>query len=173
VCNVQVRRFALAHEQLAAAQIRTVSLFHSPEEVMLPYQHELPHPVVADPERRLFDAFGVERSPWASASPRVWATAIGGMFSGPSNPFERAAHDGLPADFLIASSGVSEGEPKCQIVALHYGASSDDQWSVDEVIEQARIHHAGVDSMKSQPRSSGEPWLHPEFTPQAFSVGGR
>lgn len=150
VCSVQVRRFALSHEELRAAQIRTVSLFHSPKEAMLPYQHELVHPVVADPARRLFNLFGVERSPFAMANPRAWATAIGGMLSGPTNPFERAPHDGLPADFLIASTGGPEEEANCQIVALHYGTSSDDQWSVDEVLEKARIHRESAASIKAE-----------------------
>jgi peroxiredoxin len=143
VCNVQLRRFAQAHAELAAAGVLTVSFFYSTREAMLDYQHELPHPIVADPQRRWFSAFGVERSLWATAHPRTWATAIGGLLSGPTNPFEGGAQDGLPADFLIVGNVESEAEVQCQIVALHYGVAADDQWSVDEVLELARAHDRG------------------------------
>lgn len=140
VCNVHIRRFAAAHAELGAAGVQTVSLFYSSRETMLGYQHELPHPVVADQERHFFDAFLVERSRSFAVQPRVWATAIGGLLSGPSNPFEDAAPDGLPADFLIAPRDTRESEPCCQIMALHYGASIDDQWSVDEVLRLSKVH---------------------------------
>lgn len=140
VCNLRVRRFALGHAELSAAGVQTVSFFYSSREAMLEYQHELPHPVVADPERRFFDAFGVERSRWAAADPRAWATATFGLLSGPSNPFEGGAQDGLPADFLMARSEARGEEPQCQIVAVHYGSSIDDQWSVDDVLRLAQTH---------------------------------
>ena len=35
-------------------------------------------------------------------------------------------HLGLPADFLIGPDGT--------LVAAHYGAHADDQWSVDELL---------------------------------------
>lgn len=140
VCNVHIRRFAEAHAELGAAGVQTVSLFYSSREAMLGYQHELPHPVVADQERHFFEAFSVERSRFSGVQPRAWATAIGGLLSGPSNPFESAAPDGLPADFLIAPSEARESEPRCQIVALHYGASIDDQWSVDDVLRLSKVH---------------------------------
>ncbi len=142
VCNVQLRRFAQAHANLADAGVLTVSLFYSSRDAMLEYQHELPHPIVADPERRLFDAFRVERSRWAAASPRAWATAAIGLVSGPSNPFEGGAQDGLPADFLIERADSAEGDHQARIVDLHYGSSADDQWSVDDVLELAYMHQS-------------------------------
>src|SRR5690606_14450726 len=124
--------------------VQTVSFFHSSREAMLEYQHDLPHPVVPDPRRRFFDAFGVERSKWAAASPRAWATATLGLLSGPSNPFEGGDQDGLPADFLMARSEAKEDEAQCQIVAVHYGSNVDDQWSVDDVLRLAQIHASGT-----------------------------
>lgn len=140
VCNVQLRRFASAHTELSAAGVRTVSLFYSSRAAMLDYQHELPHPVVADEHRRFFDEFGVERSRWAAAHPRAWATATFGLLSGPSNPFEREAPDGLPADFLIERGESPQSGRGAQIVALHYGLFIDDQWSVDDVLRLAQEH---------------------------------
>ncbi len=140
VCNVHLRRFALAHADLSAAGVRTVSFFYSSQEAMLDYQHELPHPIVADPDRRFFDDFGVERSRWAAAHPRAWATALEGLLSGPTNPFEGEAQDGLPADFLIARSDARDARPQCEIVALHYGSSVDDQWSVEDLLGLAEVH---------------------------------
>lgn len=113
---------------------------YSSREAMLEYQQDLPHPVVADPARRFFDAFGVERSRWALADPRAWATATLGVLSGPSNPFEGSAQDGLPADFLLAESEEHAGGTGGQIVAAHYGAFIDDQWSVEDVLRLAEVH---------------------------------
>lgn len=140
VCNLRVRRFALRYTELSRAAVLAVSFFYSPREAMLEYQKDLPHPVVADPTRRFFDAFGVERSSWALADPRAWGTATLGMLSGPSNPLEGSAQDGLPADFLLAAHQARAGETHAQIVAAHYGAFIDDQWSVDDVLRLATEH---------------------------------
>ncbi|MEZ4320745.1 MAG: redoxin domain-containing protein [Myxococcota bacterium] len=129
VCNLQVRRFSAAHDALAAAGVTTVTFFHSAREAMLPYQAELPSPVVPDPDRRWYAHFGVERSFRAIADPRVWATAVQAFVTGPSNPLEGGAQDGLPADFLVDPSGV--------LRAVHYGTRADDQWSVDDVLALA------------------------------------
>ena len=140
VCNVQLRRFARAHAELSAAGVQTVSFFYSPKEKMLDYQYEIAHPIVADPTHVLFDLFGVERSRWAALHPRAWFTAAGGMLTGPTNPFEGAAQDGLPADFLIMRSASQENDDRCKILALHYGTHVDDQWSVEEVLRLAKVH---------------------------------
>ncbi|MBM4778362.1 MAG: AhpC/TSA family protein [Archangiaceae bacterium] len=133
VCNLHLRRFSKEAERLRTFDITSVSFFHSPKASMLPYQAELPFPVVADPERRWFGAFGVERSITAVMNPLVWVSALGGIASGPTNPFERGGEqDGLPAEFLVDASGT--------IVALHYGRWADDHWSMDELL--ARVEQA-------------------------------
>lgn len=128
VCNLHMRRFAGGKSRLDAANIKTIALFHSPAEVMRPYQGDLPFPVVSDPERVWYRRFAVERSALAVAHPRVVLSALVGLATAPSNPFAGGSEQGgLPADFLVDSLG--------RIIALHYGAHADDQWSVEEVIE--------------------------------------
>lgn len=131
VCNLHLRSFALGHERLQRASVRTIAFFHSPAALMRPYQGQLPFPVVPDPERHWYRFFGVERSALAVAHPQVIWAGVRGLFSAPSNPFAGGSEQrGLPADFLIDSEGT--------LVGTHYGRHADDQWSLDEVIVQAK-----------------------------------
>jgi peroxiredoxin len=131
VCNLHLRSFARQKALLDAEAITTVAFFHSPADGMRPYQGDLPFPVVPDPERHHYRAFGVERSWRAILHPRVIAAALSGLFRAPSNPLAGgSAQGGLPADFLIDETG--------RILALHYGRHANDQWSVQEVLEKAR-----------------------------------
>lgn len=130
VCNLHLRGFARGHDRLAAAGVQTVAFFHSSAELMGPYQGALPFPAVPDPERRWYRHFGVERSAAAVLHPRVVASALRGLFVAPSNPFAGGGDQtGLPADVLLDAAGV--------IVAVHYGAHADDQWSLDDVLALA------------------------------------
>lgn len=132
VCNLHLRRFAEGQAHLANAGVCTIAFFHSPAELMLPYQGALPFPTVPDPERRWYRHFGVERSMLAVAHPQVVWSALRGLVGAPSNPFAGGSDQtGLPADFLIDSGGV--------IVGTHYGQHADDQWSLDDVLAQAKI----------------------------------
>jgi len=111
--------------------VQTVAFFHSPAAAMRPYQGQLPFPCVPDPERQFYRQFRVERSLAAVAHPRVMWAAAQGLFRAPSNPFVGGSEQrGLPADFLLNAEGV--------LLAVHYGAHADDQWSVDQVIELAK-----------------------------------
>jgi len=130
VCNLHLRRFAEGHARLEGAGVRTVAFFHSPAELMLPYQGGLPFPTVPDPERRWYRHFGAERSALAIVHPQVIWSALRGLVGAPSNPFVGGSDQtGLPADFLINSDGV--------IIGAHYGKHADDQWSLDEVLARS------------------------------------
>jgi hypothetical protein len=126
VCNLHLRSFAQAQARLEAAGVMTIAFFHSPAELMQPYQGQLPFPAVPDPGRHWYRQFGVERSRLAVAHPQVVWSAVRGLVGAPSNPFAGGSdQSGLPADFLISSSGA--------VLAVHYGKHADDQWSVDEL----------------------------------------
>ena len=110
-------------------------IFHSSADALRRYQADLPFAVVADPDRKLYEEFGVESSIRAVLSPRV-AGAIGrGMLkirSARQVAGSMALTEnnlGMPADFLIA--------PDRAIVARKYGEHADDQWSVDELLRLA------------------------------------
>lgn len=138
VCNVHLRSVARRHDEILAAGIQEVVVFHSPVEAMLPYQGELPFAAVADPDRHLYTEFGVESAPKANLHPRVWTAplkpqtwsvvASGKRAGGKWGP-QGESILGLPADFLLHPDG--------QVLAVHYGTHAGDQWSVDEILHQA------------------------------------
>lgn len=140
ICNVHLRSVASRHDEIVAAGIREIVVFHSSAEAMLPHQGELPFAAVADPGKELCAAFGVESSPWAVLHPRAWSAPLkpyawsvamcerrdtgGKWFS-----IRGASMLGLPADFLI--------EPDGRVFAAKYGTHANDQWSVDELLDLA------------------------------------
>jgi peroxiredoxin len=139
ICNIHLRSVASRHDDIRAAGIREVAVFHSPAEDMLPHQGDLPFAAVADPERLFYAEFGVEASLRAVTHPRAWTTPLNpsaypvvlrGLRNGGSpGPRHGETVLGLPADFLIDQAG--------RVVALRYGRHANDQWSVDELIELA------------------------------------
>jgi peroxiredoxin len=144
VCHLHLRSVARRHEEIEAAGIREVVVFHSPPEELTPHLDGLPFPVVADPDKRLYTAFGVESSPRALLSPRAWgpmakAVTVGTweMLRGRARPPVRSPRGGrlgLPGDFLIGPDG--------RVVAAKYGEHLDDQWPVDELLAHASRVHA-------------------------------
>ena len=99
------------------------------------YVADLPFAVVADPNRKLYDEFGVHNSIRGMLNRNV-ARAVGRgirqtrsarSLAGGLGPTEN--HLGMPADFLIAPDGA--------VVARKYGEHADDQWSVDELLRLA------------------------------------
>jgi peroxiredoxin len=144
ICNVHLRSVARRHDEIVAAGIREVAVFHSAARDMLPHQGELPFDVVADPDRVLYAEFGVESSvrgllhpsAWTTPlRPQAWAVVLRGRRAGGSpGPTQGETVTGLPADFLI--------EPDGHIRAVKYGRHANDQWSVDELLRAAaRTHH--------------------------------
>lgn len=128
ICNLHVREVAARHDEIRAAGIREVVVFHSEPETMRPFQGDLPFDVVADPQRVLYARFGVATSLLSVADPRAWGAMVRGVFaSHPSGAMTgEGGHLGMPADLLFDEEGV--------VVAVKYGAHADDQWSVDELL---------------------------------------
>ena len=139
ICNLHLRSFTVGHSDLQAAGVAEVVLFHSPAEELRSYADALPFPLVADPERTHYQAYGVERGARALLDPHAWPTigravlrGTGMMLRGRERP--PAARPlggrlGLPADFLIGPDGL--------LRAVHYGTHAADQWSVAEVLTLA------------------------------------
>jgi peroxiredoxin len=139
VCNLHLRSVVRRHAEIEAAGVREVVVFHSPADELLPHTTALPFAVVADPGKRLYTEFGVERSPRALLDPRAWVPVVRAVLSGvrevargrerlPSTS-PHGGRLGLPADFLIAPDG--------HVLAAKYGEHVYDQWSVDELLELA------------------------------------
>ena len=145
VCNLHLRSVVLRNDELNAAGIREVVVFHSSTEDLRKYQAELPFAVIPDPEKKLYAEFGVEAAPRAILSPRAWPAIIRGLIRSIGATIRGREHAppvkpeggslGLPGDFLIASDG--------HVVASKYGTHAYDQWTVDEVLALAKPARGG------------------------------
>jgi peroxiredoxin len=130
-CNLHLRSIAARYDEIRAASVREVILFHSSAADLLAYNEKVPFPVVGDPDKRLYREFGVEAKVSALLDPRAWLPALRGLatkrrlLAGD----QRSGHLGLPADFLIGSDGT--------VVACKYGRHAYDQWTVDELLALA------------------------------------
>ncbi|MFJ7335469.1 peroxiredoxin-like family protein [Streptomyces sp. NPDC101110] len=139
VCNLHLRSVVRRHREIEAAGVCEVVVFHSPAEELLPHTTDLPFAVIADPDKRLYAEFGVERSPRALLDPRAWLPIVRAILSGVREIARGRGHLpstspaggrlGLPADFLITPDG--------RVVAAKYGEHVNDQWSVDELLGRA------------------------------------
>ena len=140
ICNLHLHSMARRHDEIAAAGIQEIVVFHSAAEDMLPYQGQLPFAAVADPGRKLYDEFGVTASPRAVLHPKAWTAPLnprvypiilrGIRAGGSPAPRHGDTALGLPADFLI--------EPDGRLRAAKYGRHASDHWPVDELLELAR-----------------------------------
>jgi peroxiredoxin len=150
VCNLHMRSIAARHDEIVAAGIREVVVFHSDPETMLPFQGALPFAVVADPDRTLYAEFGVGTMPLTNALRlRSWRAAARSLAAAPTlrgiGPKGQTAL-GLPADFLIT--------PAATILAARYGKFTDDHWSVDELLALGASHPGSLlPADEDQPRS--------------------
>lgn len=140
VCDLHLHSFVRRYDELASACIAEVVVFHSNAEDLLSFYEEFPFKVVADPQKKLYAEFGVASAFRALASPQVWIPIVRGVARSLQRTIAGRAplptlmphggRFGLPADFLIAPSGV--------VLACKYGSHAYDQWSVDEVLALAQ-----------------------------------
>jgi peroxiredoxin len=135
ICSLHMHEVASRHNEISKAGITEMVVFHSSADRLRRYVTDLPFAVVADPDRKLYDEFGVHNSIRGVLNRNV-ASAVGrGMrqtrsvrsLAGSLGPTEN--HLGMPADFLIAADGA--------VVGRKYGEHADDQWSVDELLRLA------------------------------------
>lgn len=143
VCSLHLRSFVRRQDELKAV-IRELVVFHSRPEEIAAHVGELPFHLVADPEKALYRAFGVEAGARALLWPMAWpgilravAVALPDVIlrRRPMPPLlPEGGRYGLPADFLVSADGI--------VLAAHYGDHADDQWSVDTVLSLAARHKA-------------------------------
>jgi len=135
VCDLHLHSFVRRHDEIAARGVREVIVFHSTDDDVRHYESHLPMTTVADPDKRLYQEFGVDDSPRALLDPHVWSAVVRGVLHsaaqiGAGRPIPPIKPDGgslgLPADFLIANDGT--------VLACKYGVHANDQWSLDELL---------------------------------------
>src|SRR5437764_12452669 len=115
ICNLHLRSIVARHDEIRAHGTREVVVFHSTVAELAKYEAELPFPVIADPERELYQRLGVERRAGSLLRPRALRAMIAGQTAaiakrstirGPLGPLTSTGGLlGLPADFLIAPDG--------------------------------------------------------------------
>jgi peroxiredoxin len=137
VCNLHLRTVVARHDEIRAAGVREVVVFHSSTAELRAHVADLPFDVVADPEKVLYREFGVESTPRALLHPKAWpaivlavARAVPDVLRkrGPAPPAKPGGgRFGLPGDFLIAPDG--------RVLASKLGRHVYDQWSVDELLD--------------------------------------
>jgi peroxiredoxin len=136
ICNLHLRSITGRLDDITAAGIREVVVFHSTPTELRKYEADLPFPVIGDPDRDLYRRFGVEASAKAILRPGAWRALPAGWWHAartaiakrraplPANPTN--GNFGFPADMLIDADG--------RVAAVKYGKHAYDQWSVDELL---------------------------------------
>lgn len=140
VCNLHLRSVVHRRDEISAAGIHEVILFHASPDEVRHYEAELPLDVVADPHRQLYSEFGVQRSWRAFNAPTLITTAAAAAVVAYIRGERKivrlrpeGGRRGLPADFLIAPHGT--------VLAAKYGGHAGDQWTVDELLELGAVNH--------------------------------
>jgi len=131
MCNLHIHSFVQRNDELLTRGIQEVAVFHSSRKALLEHFAAAPFALIADPEKSLYAAFGVEASIHSILHPRSWLPAVQGLLRhGMSLPGRGESTLGLPADFLIGKDG--------RVLACKYGSHAYDQWTVNELLELAR-----------------------------------
>lgn len=132
-CNLRVHALTKVHEELKAKGLEMIFFFESKENVLLRsifHKEVSPIPLISDPEKKWYDAYGLENSGYKSAVSHITSfvqTAFKARKAGV--PIHMMA-DGesintIPAEFLI-DKGLS-------IKKVHYSQGLNDRISMDIV----------------------------------------
>jgi AhpC/TSA antioxidant enzyme len=75
VCNLHLRSMSRRHDEITAAGVREVVVFHSTA-ALRPHTYDLPFAVVADPDKGLYAEFAAESSARSLLDPRAWPAIV-------------------------------------------------------------------------------------------------
>ncbi len=127
LCNLRMRALMLDYADLHARGLQFVAVFQSSASAISEYisRHDVPFPIIADPDRALYRAFGVE-SKWSAlfslgAMGKALLAAKHGFLPG---RIDGDLH-GRPADFLIDETG--------HVALAHYGQRIDDHVPLETI----------------------------------------
>jgi len=132
ICNLHLHSIIERHDEIAAAGIREVAVFHSSESQLRAHHESVPFALVADPTKHLYREFGTESAARSLLAPAAWLPIVRGLFR-KRRLWRLNLHGGplgLPAEFLIAPDG--------RVRACKYGTHAYDQWTVDELLALAK-----------------------------------
>ena len=143
ICDLHLRAVGAALPRIEAAGLREVVVFHSSVGELRRYEADLPMTALADPDRTLYRAVGVEPSPRAFLDPRLWprlpavaAQGVRNLVRNRAAPMRPTGGElGRPVDVLLDGDG--------RVAAVRYGAHAGDQWSVDRLLAEAERVRSG------------------------------
>ena len=127
ICNLHLRSFARRHDELRAAGVTEIAVFHSSARSLERHHPDLPFALLPDPDKQLYALYGLERGLSSMMHPRAMWAAMRGMATAPMNPLQaEGGLTGLPGDFLIDAAG--------KLIFAKYGAHANDHLEVDDVL---------------------------------------
>lgn len=132
LCKMTVAELAENHTRFAAKSVRTVAVVQSTPKRVREYaqKNNLPYLLVSDRERRLYDAFDVQRGGLKEfTAPAALKQTIRATLKGHLHGAFEGDELQVPASFLIAPSG--------EVLYAHYGKDISDFGSVEELLAKA------------------------------------
>jgi peroxiredoxin len=128
ICNTHIAALRRGKPELDSLGIHEVLFFHSSNEDVAGFHHDLPFDAVGDPKKQFYRQFGVESS-WSALSLSAISAAFSSLLRGKFALKMTGGPLGLPAEFLVGPDG--------RIKAALYGKDAYDQWTLNTVVELA------------------------------------
>lgn len=138
ICNKRIRELNEILPPLQAQTgIRVLFFCHSDRLHLLDEFGGAPRPfeLIPDPERRVYERFGVALSLWRTLRPRSLAAIVRARTQKPDDGKPAGLERPLtmiPADFLI--------DPAGRVASMHYGEHLGDTWPGSTIIRLASEH---------------------------------
>ncbi len=133
VCNLRVHELLKQSEVFAKQNIKVVLVYESSKENMLTYLREEKYPItfLTDPENKLYDSYGVEKS-WSKFFSSFFNGALGKVMKGQKlfvkKPSNDASLNRMGAEFLLDENG--------KIMISHYAAFMGDDLPIQKILSK-------------------------------------
>lgn len=132
-CNLRVHTLLKIHEELKTQGLEMIFFFESKENIILRssfHQGVSPIPIISDPEKVWYDAYGLETSGYKSAISHLTTfvqTAVKAKIKGlPMHPMaDGESISTMPAEFLL--------DPGLIVKELHYSQSLNDRMNLNDI----------------------------------------
>lgn len=132
-CNMRVHTLTKVHEELKQKGLEMIFFFESPEKIIQRstfHQEVSPIPIISDPEKEIYNAYGIEESGWKSAV---------GHMTGFVQNFINAKRNGLPVHPMAAGESISTIpaefllDENLNVKELHYSQKLTDRMSISKI----------------------------------------
>ena len=143
-CNLRVHELTKAHEMLKQKGLEMIFFFESKERVLLRstfHKEVSPIPLISDPEKEWYNAYGLETSAYKSAVGHLTGFIQSTIKAKMKGLPVHAMADGesistMPAEFLLDKDLV--------VRKLHYSQKLTDRLSMEEILAFANEQRQGV-----------------------------